>query len=191
MFLRRKSQAESPCMERAHPPAAPAAPAVPPQELYNEVAATAVNELRRPPVLREYSRRSPEEQPVFMMAYSAFLLWSLSLGFNGLWKAEDVRRALKAARDAFAIRPWFDPSIFMNIWKQTQIVMPKEARPGKYGGLVYPAADIFLTATMAGYALDSDHDPEFGYHVTHTMERMAEQAKLLATTSGRDPIVYL
>src|SRR5581483_10350219 len=188
MFLRRKPIAESPCSERAHPPAMSA---VPPQELYNEVAAIAVNELRRPPLLREYARRPPDDQPIFMMAYSAFLLWSLSLGFNGHWKADDIRKALKAARDAFAIRPWFDPSIFANIWKQTQIVMPKESRPGKYGGLVYPAADIFLTATLAGYALDSDHDPEFGYHVTLTMERMAEQAKLLATTSGRDYIVHL
>ncbi len=153
--------------------------------LHRSVIALAMKELEHPVVVREHSRYPAEEQPIFLMTYSAFVIWGLSAGLRDLLPAKEVRDGIRALREHLAALPWFDPDIFDPILSQMLVVMPLELTQGRYSGLVSPAADMLMAAKIAGYALDAEYEPDFGYHITYMLGRFAKRARSLVSEARR------
>ncbi len=184
MFFHRQKQTPS---NTKSDPAQSSESSSDPGALYRDIAALAIKELENPVVIKEHNRLLPEEQPIFMMTYGSFLIWGLSAGLRDLLPTKEVRQAIRAIREQLATYPWFDTEIFSAILHQMLIVMPLELTPGRYSGLVSPASDMLMAAKIAGYAVDTEYDPEFGYHVAYTLGRFARRAKSIVTEAKRVP----
>ncbi len=125
--------------------------------LHRNAFAIAMMELEDPWVAKATAEFSPEEQPIFLMAYQCFIMWMLMYVLQRRLEAAKLRDLSKCLREAFASFSYHTPAIFEKIWPCTQQLMPMALEgggplfPGKR--TVYPSPDIILAATLAGYPL--------------------------------------
>ncbi|HZO90448.1 MAG TPA: hypothetical protein VFB38_19130 [Chthonomonadaceae bacterium] len=147
--------------------------------LLQGATALALKEIERPILLKECARVAPEEQSLFLMIYGCFVLWAITRALEAALPPDTVRAVVRTIRDAFATCPWFDNAVFAPIWEQMLIVMPTELSADSYSGLVYPAADMLMAASLAGHALGHEHSPEFAEHVSATIGGLARKVQAL------------
>jgi hypothetical protein len=118
------------------------------------------------PVQKARNLLSAEDQVIFMMTYECFVMWGFKRGLETVLKPAVVEPIIVAMRRHFAKHGFYRPDAFQKIWDQMQTVMPMAMNPTPEG-VIYPAAEMLMAPTLAGYPLDPmiSADLEFGVFV--------------------------
>jgi hypothetical protein len=135
--------------------------------------AIAMMELEDPALSRIAKRFSAADEPIFLTAYQAFILWLLVYSLHSHLPASELQEVTIGVKSKFATFAYHKPSIFERIWEHIQDLMPIALRGGSQTGVVYPLPHIIQAAIFAGYQLPMLVDHEFGMHVLSVMHRVA------------------
>jgi hypothetical protein len=117
-------------------------------------------------VRNQRNKLSADDQLIFMMTYECFVMWAMKRGLETVLKATEVEAVIMAIHRHFAKYGFYRPDAFEKIWDKMQVVMPMAMSPSPEG-VVYPAADMLMAPTLAGYPLNPmiAADLEFGVFV--------------------------
>ena len=143
------------------------------------IAASMV-EIEEEIVRRERERLPKEQQPVFMMTYECFVMWSLKRGFEAVIGAQETESAIETIRDHFATHAWYELGSFERIWASIQAEMPSSLTPKGQFGIIYPIADMVVAANLAGFSFEVPTDYVFGVHVIQRIKLLADFGRDLA-----------
>jgi hypothetical protein len=144
--------------------------------------ATAMSAIEHELVETERAQLPTNDQMLFMMTYECFVMWALKMGIEPVLERPEVESAIVAMQEYFARHAWYKPGVFEAIWKQMQEVMPMALRTGDEGTQPYPAAEMLMAPSLAGYSFSRavGLDLRFGIHVALEIARLAEVGEYAA-----------
>ena len=143
--------------------------------------AVSMAEIEDEAVQHERKELPQEEQPVFMMTYECFVMWSLKRGFEPVLSSQDTESAVVGMRNYFAKHAWYQSGGFEKIWTSIQEVMPWFLTvKGQQSGAIYPYTGMIIAGDGAGFSVHWPTSFNFGLHVTLTIGRLAEAGRRLA-----------
>jgi hypothetical protein len=141
--------------------------------LHRNAIAIVMMELEDPSFSQAMRQFSPEEQPVFLMAYQCFILWVLRYVLQQRVQSAELQEITVGVKKRFANFDYYTPAVFEKIWHYTEEFMPIALRGGRNTGVVYPITHIIQAATSAGYPLSQTTlGYDFGVHVLTVMKRI-------------------
>ena len=122
----------------------------------------------------ERERLPKEQQPVFMMTYECFVMWSLKRGFEAVVGAQETESAVVSIRDHFATHASYEHGSFERIWASIQQLMPSSLTPKGQLGTIYPVGDMVAAANIAGFSFEAPIAYDFGVHVIRRIKLLAD-----------------
>jgi hypothetical protein len=86
----------------------------------------------------------------------------------------------------FAKQAIYRPQAFEKIWDKMQVVMPMAMNSTPDGAPPYPAAEMLMAPTLAGYPLDpvNGADLEFGMFISFVVGDLARIARAQAMSNS-------
>lgn len=145
-------------------------------DFQRSLIAVTMSSLEADPVRAECNRRAKSERLIFLITYECFILWIIKSALDSVLPKLKAQDMIEAARNYIAEHGPYEAEPFERIWKSILFLMPRALVPGQ-NGLIFPVAELMLSAHFAGYSINQNCSPDFATHVMFVIPQISEVVK--------------
>lgn len=134
-------------------------------------------------VKAECNRRAESERLIFLITYECFILWIIKSALESILSERKTQSMIDAAKNYIAAHGPYESEPFERIWNSILLFMPRALVPGQ-NGLIFPVAEMMVSAHFAGYPIDQNCSPLFATHVMTVIPQLSEMVKTQLLAEG-------
>ncbi len=139
--------------------------------------AVTLSSLEADSVRAECNRRPKNERLIFLITYECFILWIIKSALESVLSERETEDIIAVIKNYIAAHGPYEAEPFERIWNSILFHMPYALVPSGRDGLIFPVAELMLSAHFAGYPINSHCSPVFAVYVMAMIPEITEGVK--------------